>query len=58
MIQLQAGELAMLITDDGSYTPYKVRFADGLECQDWILPDALVPAEEQDAVRTWMQCCA
>jgi hypothetical protein len=48
----------MLITDDGSSNPYKVRFADGLESQDWFTLKALVPAEEQDAVRTWMQCCA
>jgi hypothetical protein len=60
---LQAGDLAMLLSDDGSDSftvapwvmdcrPYKVRMADGLEGDgDPICITSLVPAEEDAAVR-------
>jgi hypothetical protein len=43
--------MAMLTTDDGSSNPYKVRTADGFECDSWILLTSLVPADEAAAVR-------
>ena len=47
----QAGELAMLTTDDGSSNPYKVRTADGFDDDGWILLTSLVPVDEAAAVR-------
>ena len=34
MPRAQAGELAMLTTDDGTSNPYKVRTADGFDYDD------------------------
>jgi hypothetical protein len=47
----QAGEMAMLTTDDGTSNPYKVRTADGFDSDTWILLTSLVPADEAAAVR-------
>ncbi len=41
----------MLTTDDGTSNPYKVRTADGLNSDAWILLTSLVPADEAAEVR-------
>ena len=49
---LRAGQLAMLVADDGSSgSPYRVRTANGVERQEWILLASLVAAGETEAVR-------
>ncbi len=42
---LRAGQLAIVITEDGSSNPYRVRTADGVEHGYWFLLRALVEAE-------------
>mmetsp|Transcript_34654 Transcript_34654/g.72669 ORF Transcript_34654/g.72669 Transcript_34654/m.72669 type:complete len:769 (-) Transcript_34654:316-2622(-) len=51
---LKEGELAMLITDDGTGNPYKVRTADGFDGDSWILLTSLVPADEAAAAE-WLK---
>ncbi len=43
--------MALLTTDDGTSKPYRVRTADGFDCDFWFLPTSLVPADEAAAVR-------
>ncbi len=42
---LRAGQLAVVIVEDGSSNPYRVRTADGVEQGYWFVLRALVEAE-------------
>ncbi len=42
---LRAGQLAVVITEDGSSNPYRVRTADGVAHSYWFVQRALVEAE-------------
>jgi hypothetical protein len=48
---LEAGQMAEIVSDDGSSNPYKVRTADGVEHGHFFILDYLVPVDEAVAVR-------
>ena len=47
---LQAGQMAVVIVDDGSSNPYRVRTADGVEHTNWFLLEYLVKVDDAAAV--------
>jgi hypothetical protein len=48
---LEAGQMAVIVSDDGSSNPYKVRTANGVEHGHYFILDYLVPVDEAVAVR-------
>lgn len=49
---LQAGQMAVITTDDGSANPYRVRTADGVEHSNWFFLDYLVKVDDAAAVHS------
>ncbi len=45
---IQAGEIATLVTDDGTGKPYRVRTDDGTEHSHWFYLSELVAADEAE----------
>jgi hypothetical protein len=48
---LRAGQTAIIIEQDGTSNPYRLRTADGVQQDYWFYLDNVVQVDEADAVR-------